>query len=151
MSPNGLLQKDGLSNYRWEGVCSVHVDMPSLAHAWSFLQRWLVVLGLDCLWLCLCMYVQWSLCTAAFPSPHMILSVRIGSYICLLLCVCICLCSDYFVIGTQQGTSNCASLLAGLGGCGDPRRKWEEIGERERERKVLLLFAKWSKRTIEVQ
>ena len=35
------------------------------------------------------------------------------------------------------------------------RRKWrpkEEIGERERERekKLLVLFAKWSKRTIEM-
>ena len=130
----------------------LHVHMPSLAHAWSFLQRWLVVPGYDCLWLCLCMYVQLSLCAYAFLSPQMMLSSRI-------LCVCICLCSDYIVIGTQQGTINCASLLAGLGGSGNPRRKWEEMGEREMERgserggerKVLFLFAKWSKRTIEMQ
>ena len=108
-------------------LSALHVHMPSLAHAWSFLQRWLVVPGYDCLWLCLCMYVQLSLCAYAFLSPQMMLSSRI-------LCVCICLCSDYIVIGTQQGTINCASLLAGLGGSGNPRRKWEEMGERERER-----------------
>ena len=55
----------------------------------------------------------------------------------------------------KQGTINCAILGSGIGG--DPRRKWEEMGEQEREReregerKVLLLFAKWSKRTIEMQ
>ena len=115
----------------------LHVHMPSLAHAWSFLQRWLVVPGFDCLWLCLCMYVQLPLCTAAFPSPQMILCARIGSYVCLLLCVCICLCSDYIVIGTQQGTINCASLLAGLRGSGDPRRKSES--ERGREKSVAFV------------
>ena len=40
----------------------LHVHMSSLAHAWSFLQGWLVVLGFDCLWLCLCMYVQLYIC-----------------------------------------------------------------------------------------
>ena len=50
-----------------------------------------------------------------------------------------------------QGTFNCVILVSGVGGSGDPRRKWES--ERGRERvcwKVLLLFAKWSKRTIEM-
>ena len=40
----------------------------------------------------------------------------------------------------EQGTINCAILGSGIGGSGDPRRKLEEMGERER--KVLLLFAK---------
>ena len=39
-----------------------------------------------------------------------------------------------------QGTINCAILGSLIGGSGDPRRKWDEMGER----KVLLLFAKWS-------
>ena len=65
-------------------------------------------------------------------------------------------------ISVFQGTFNCGILVSLIGGSGDPRRKWEEMGERERERerergrerecwKVLLLFAKWSKRTIEMQ
>ena len=33
-----------------------------------------------------------------------------------------------------QGAINCAILGSGIGGSGDPRRKWEEMGERERER-----------------
>ena len=33
-----------------------------------------------------------------------------------------------------QGTFDCGILVAGVGGSGDPRRKWEEMGERERER-----------------
>ena len=33
-----------------------------------------------------------------------------------------------------QGTINCAILESGIGGSGDPRRKWEEMGEREREK-----------------
>ena len=48
-------------------------------------------------------------------------------------------------------TINCAILGSVIGGSGDQRRKWEEMEEREGERKVLLLFAKWSKRTIEMQ
>ena len=31
-----------------------------------------------------------------------------------------------------QGTFNCGILVAGVGGSGDPRRKWEEMGEHER-------------------
>ena len=48
--------------------------------------------------------------------------------------------------GHLQG--NCGILVARVRGSGDPRRKWEKIGEPERERaregerKVLLLFAK---------
>ena len=45
----------------------------------------------------------------------------------------------------HQGTINCAILASGIGGSGDPRRKWESERGREREkkkRKVLLLFAK---------
>ena len=47
-----------------------------------------------------------------------------------------------------QGTINWAILESGIGGSGDPRRKWEKMGEqvremeKEGERKVLLLFAK---------
>ena len=41
------------------------------------------------------------------------------------------------LIGPNQGTINWGMLVAGVGGSGDPRRKWES----ERE-KVLLLFAK---------
>ena len=37
-----------------------------------------------------------------------------------------------------QGTINCAILESGIGGSGDPRRKWEEMGERERERESVL-------------
>ena len=32
-----------------------------------------------------------------------------------------------------QGTFNCVILVSRIGGSGDPRRKWEEMGERERE------------------
>ena len=44
----------------------------------------------------------------------------------------------------HQGAINCAILGSGIRGSGDPRRKWEEMGEREREKflNVLLLFAK---------
>ena len=51
-----------------------------------------------------------------------------------------------------QCTFNCGILVSGVGGSGNPWRKWEEMGEREREKflNVLLLFAKWSKRTIEM-
>ena len=45
-----------------------------------------------------------------------------------------------------QGTFNCGILVSWVGGSGDPRRKWEEMGERATERekflKVLLMFAK---------
>ena len=34
----------------------------------------------------------------------------------------------------DQGTFNCAFLESGIGESGNPRRKWEEMGERERER-----------------
>ena len=34
----------------------------------------------------------------------------------------------------NQGTFNCGILVGGVGGSGDPRRKYEEMGERERER-----------------
>ena len=33
-----------------------------------------------------------------------------------------------------QGTFNCGILVSLIGGSGDPRRKWEEMGEGERER-----------------
>ena len=33
----------------------------------------------------------------------------------------------------DQVTFNCGILVAGVGGSGDPRRKWEEMGERERK------------------
>ena len=33
-----------------------------------------------------------------------------------------------------QGTFNCGILVFWVGGSGDQRRKWEEMGERERER-----------------
>ena len=47
---------------------------------------------------------------------------------------------------SSQGTINCGILVAGVG---DPRKKWESKRGRERQ-KVLLLFAKWSRRTIEM-
>ena len=34
----------------------------------------------------------------------------------------------------EQGTFNCSIVVSGVGGSGDPRRKWEEMGEQERER-----------------
>ena len=34
----------------------------------------------------------------------------------------------------MQGTFNCGILVSWVGGSGDPRRKWEEMGELERER-----------------
>ena len=52
-----------------------------------------------------------------------------------------------YVSSYKQGTFNCAILESEIGGSGDPRWNWES----ERGRKVLLLFAKWSKRTIEMQ
>ena len=36
--------------------------------------------------------------------------------------------------GRDQSTINCATLESGIGLSGDPRRKWEEMGERKRER-----------------
>ena len=49
-------------------------------------------------------------------------------------------------VGAIQGTINCAILESGIGGSGDPKKKWEEMGEREREnereRSVMFLFAK---------
>ena len=39
-----------------------------------------------------------------------------------------------FVKKYKQGTINCGILESGIGGSGDPRRKWEEMGEQERER-----------------
>ena len=47
-----------------------------------------------------------------------------------------------------QGTFDCGILVAGVGGSGDPRRKWEEMGgngrarEGERERKKVAFFCK---------
>ena len=38
--------------------------------------------------------------------------------------------------GEVQGTINCGFLVAGVEGSGDPRRKEEEMGEREREKSV---------------
>ena len=38
------------------------------------------------------------------------------------------------LIGPYKGTINWGILVAGVGGSGDPRRIWEEMGERERER-----------------
>ena len=35
-----------------------------------------------------------------------------------------------------QGTFNCGILVAGVGGSGDPRRKWEKMGEQEKEREI---------------
>ena len=63
------------------------------------------------------------------------------------------------IISVDQGTLNCGIMVSRIGGSGDLRRKWEsERGrerksdrEREGKRKVLLLFAKLSKRTIEMQ
>ena len=52
-----------------------------------------------------------------------------------------------YVSSYKQGTFNCAIPESEIGGSGDPRWNWES----ERGRKVLLLFAKWSKRTIERQ
>ena len=49
----------------------------------------------------------------------------------------------------HQNTINCVILGSGIGGSGDLRRKWES--ERGRYHYILLLFAKWSKRTIEMQ
>ena len=40
----------------------------------------------------------------------------------------------------EQGTFNCGIVVSGVGGRGDPRRKWEEMGERERERKKSVAF-----------
>ena len=37
-----------------------------------------------------------------------------------------------------QGTFNCGILVSWVGGSGDPRKKWEEMGERERERESVL-------------
>ena len=34
------------------------------------------------------------------------------------------------ILALNQGTIDCASLLAGLGESGDPGRKWEKMGER---------------------
>ena len=62
-------------------------------------------------------------------------------------------CSSKFVykkdsvqVRSGQGTIKCGILVAQVGGSGDPRRKWEEMGERATERekflKVLLMFAK---------
>ena len=51
-------------------------------------------------------------------------------------------------VSSVQGPFNCGILVSGIGGSGDPRRKWEEMEsergrEREkRKREVLLLFAK---------
>ena len=39
----------------------------------------------------------------------------------------------------QQGTFNCGILVSGVGGSGDPRRKWEEMGEGEREKSVAFV------------
>ena len=38
------------------------------------------------------------------------------------------------LIGPYMGTINWGILVAGVGGSGDPRRIWEEMGERKRER-----------------
>ena len=50
-------------------------------------------------------------------------------------------CSSKFVykkdsvqVRSGQGTIKCGILVAQVGGSGDPRRKWEEMGERERVR-----------------
>ena len=45
-----------------------------------------------------------------------------------------------FSDGLGQDTFNRGMLVSGIGGSGDPRRKWEEMGERERERE------RWGKR-----
>ena len=37
-------------------------------------------------------------------------------------------------INCGTGTINCGILVAGVGGSGDPRRKWEEMGEGVRDR-----------------
>ena len=54
--------------------------------------------------------------------------------------------NDLLYMSYDQGTVNCGILVARVGGSGDPRRKWEEMGERERESerggKVFILFAK---------
>ena len=38
------------------------------------------------------------------------------------------------VLCELQGTFNCVILVSAVGGIGNPRRKWEEMGERERKR-----------------
>ena len=60
--------------------------------------------------------------------------------------------NNIFFSLSEQGTINRGIPVAGVGGSGDPRRKWEKMGEREMERegerkrergrKVLLFFAK---------
>ena len=35
----------------------------------------------------------------------------------------------------EQGTFNCGIVVSGVGGSGDPRRKWEEMGGNGRARK----------------
>ena len=47
-----------------------------------------------------------------------------------------CHCHLENVITTSQGTINCAILGPGIGRSGDPRRKWKEMGEQERERQI---------------
>ena len=63
--------------------------------------------------------------------------------ICALFGVHIAVVASKILLSFSQGTINCTILGSGIGGSGDPRRKWESEREREREkRKVLLLFAK---------
>ena len=42
-------------------------------------------------------------------------------------------------VSSVQGPFNCGILVSGIGGRGDPRRKWEEIGERKREKSVAFV------------
>ena len=37
-------------------------------------------------------------------------------------------------VADRFSTLNCGILVSWVGGSGDPRRKWKEMGERERER-----------------
>ena len=46
-------------------------------------------------------------------------------------------------VAPDQGSINCGILVAGVGGSGDPRRKWEEMREREREKKRVRKSKKW--------
>ena len=46
----------------------------------------------------------------------------------------LCHCQNSLCHFGSQGTFYCGILVSGIGGSGDPRRKWEEMGEREKER-----------------
>ena len=51
--------------------------------------------------------------------------------------------NDLLYMSYDQGNVNCGILVARVGGSGDPRRKWEEMGgngrEEEREKSVAFV------------